>query len=223
MSWWFVRKRKSIAEISNEIHVSFEELKKRTRIAVIDDDINSLPIESLKQDNFAIDTYETVDALLLQKLERGYYDIIILDIKGIASVDIVKNDGLGILQYLKEKNPTQIIVACSSKKFDPSQCKFFNLANDVLDKPITFIECKEKLEQIISDNMSIENRWNALTQYLRSTGIGEKTLNKIEKSLIHSLCKKKSTAEKILQHMDEHAPAYTLALQIINFIVNVGK
>lgn len=223
MNWLFWKKQKSITQLSQDIQPPFKELKKRTRIAVIDDDTNSIPVEALKEDGFCIDTFTSINIPLLNKLKNGEFDIIILDIKGVVDPQIIKGDGLGVLQYLKEHNPMQIILACSSNKFDPSQHKFFNLANDVLDKPITFVECQARLEQIITEHMSLESRWRVLSQYLNTVHISDKGIRNIEKQLISRLQGEKISLEKILQHLDTHAPAYTLVTQVLNLIFRLHQ
>ncbi len=223
MNFMFWKSRKSITQLSQDIQPSFKELKKRTRIAVIDDDTNSIPVDALKEDGFSIDTFTKIDIPLLNKLKNGDFDIIILDIKGVVDPQIIKDDGLGVLHYLKEHNPMQIIIACSSNKFDPTQCMFFNLANNVLDKPITFVECQEKLEQIITENMSLESRWSALSKYLQTIQIPEHEIHNIEKQLINKLQGKKISLEKILQHLDTHAPAYNLGMQALNLIFRLHQ
>lgn len=223
MNLMFWKRRKTISQLSQEIQTPFKELKKRTRIAVIDDDTNSIPVDALREDGFSIDTFTQIDVPLLNRLKNGDFDIIILDIKGVVAPQIIKNDGLGVLQYLKEHNPMQIIIACSSNKFDPTKCMFFNLANNVLDKPITFVECQEKLEQIITENMSLESRWYALSKYLQTIPVPDQEIHDIEKQLINKLQGKNISLEKILQHFDTHAPAYTLGLQALRLIFRLHQ
>ena len=223
MNWFFWKKQPSISELSKQLQPSFCELKKRTRIAVIDDDRNAIPVESLQTDGFAINAFPQIDVSLLSRLERGEFDIIILDIKGVVSPGIINNEGLGVLHYLKTKNPTQLIIACSSKKFDASQQKFFNLADDILDKPITFVDCKEKLEQIIMENMNLDSRWHALSQYLQTLKIDEKSKQKLEKNLIYSLQSRKPSIERVLRHMDKHAPSYNLIFTAFDLIFRIVK
>jgi hypothetical protein len=61
---------------------SFQELKKRTKILVIDDDENSFPFELLRREGYSIEHWPRVESL--SPLEDGHYDIIILDIQGVA-------------------------------------------------------------------------------------------------------------------------------------------
>lgn len=100
---------------------------------------------------------------------------------------------------------------------------FFNLANNVLDKPITFVECQEKLEQIITENMSLESRWYALSKYLQTIPVPDQEIHDIEKQLINKLQGKNISLEKILQHFDTHAPAYTLGLQALRLIFRLHQ
>lgn len=223
MNLCFWRKSKSIASLASSEPIPLELLKKYTRIAVIDDEYSSLPIDNLKSDGFAIDYFQEIDQILLKRLLDGEFDIIVLDIKGVVSPVIIKNDGLGVLQYLKEKNPTQIIVACSSKRFDPSQHKFFSIANDVLVKPITYIDCKEKLERIIQNNITILGRWNDLTKYLQHIGWKTRDIERLEKQVVCTLQSHTSFPEKALSHLDKHSASYSLILNLIQLICKIGS
>jgi CheY-like chemotaxis protein len=120
--------RKTISDIPSP---PLEELRKRARILVVDDDENSFPVELLKKEGYAIDYWPKIESL--SKLERGDYDIIILDIGGVAK-EYSSEDGLGVLEHLKEVNPSQIVVAFSGQSFDLSKNRFWQLVPFPLNK-----------------------------------------------------------------------------------------
>src|SRR5258706_2594560 len=90
--------------------LSIDESRKRARILVIDDQKFAY-LELFKRDGYNIDKWE--DVTDLQKLESGYYDVILLDIQGVAR-DISSDQRLGLLKHLHKVSPAQIVIAYSN-------------------------------------------------------------------------------------------------------------
>ena len=57
----------------------------------------TFPIDGFKQFGYSIEKKDKIDHNLLKQLLDGLYDIIVLDIYGIATPEISEDDGLGIL------------------------------------------------------------------------------------------------------------------------------
>lgn len=165
------------------VRVPLTELKKRARILVIDDEECSFPFDLLRKEGYSIDHWTEVKNL--RDLEEGLYDIIILDITGVAK-KYDKNDGLGILEHLKDVNPSQIIVAFSGQTFDLSKNRFWKLADDALAKPVDVTKCKRLLDTMIEKKMTIEHYWQGLVSILKNEGVKEKEIKKIEKKLVEA-------------------------------------
>jgi CheY-like chemotaxis protein len=155
----------------------FNDLKKRTRILVIDDEECSFPFGLLKKEDYAIDHWPKVRDL--QTLEKGVYDIIILDIKGVAE-DYDRNDGLGILEHLKQVNPSQIIVAFSGQSFDLSKNRFWRLADDALAKPVDVTTCKRVIDRLIEKKVTFQHYWGGVEDILVREGVPHKDIRKLE-------------------------------------------
>ena len=85
------------------LSLPFNEIRKRARILVIDDDEEAFPYKLLEKEGYNVQYWPKVE--VLRDLENGEYDIIILDIFGVASAEMSTNDGLGILEHLKKHNP----------------------------------------------------------------------------------------------------------------------
>jgi CheY-like chemotaxis protein len=177
------KKRMSLMSLAKPS--SLPELRKRTKIVVIDDDKNAFPIEALRQEGYTIDYWPEVQSM--DRLERGDYDIIVLDIAGVAMKFSPDEDGLGVLQHLKRHNPTQIIVAFSGQSFDLSKQDFFKLADDTMPKPVSILKCKQVLDQLIETKMTVRHLWETLTGLMRSEGIPEKKIAQLEANLVAAL------------------------------------
>lgn len=179
MSWF--GSKKTVAGLPV---ISFSEVKKRTRIVVIDDDPNSFPIEILKKEGYAIDYWEDVEEL--SKLEEGAYDIIFLDIQGVGK-DYSDEEGLGILEHLKNKNPSQIVVAFSCHSFDLSKNRFWKLADDSLCKPVQAAKCKQLIDELIKNKHNPKHYWSSVSQLLIHQGYSQKKIGKLENQICRAI------------------------------------
>ncbi len=159
-------------------------LRKRTRILVIDDDENSFPFEIMRNEGYAIDYWPKVQSL--DKLERGEYDIIVLDIGGVAK-EYSHEDGLGILEHLKDVNPAQIIVAFSGQTFDLSKNRFWRLADDSLSKPVDATKCKRMLDNLIENKMTLSHYWGVIIEILKREQVSDKNITQLEDKLTRAL------------------------------------
>lgn len=174
-------KRKRIADLSAP---PVDELRKRTRILVIDDDPNSFPFETLRREGYAIDHWTKVDTL--RTLEEGQYDIIFLDIQGVAQ-EYCSEDGLGVLEHLKQVNPSQIVVAFSAHSFDLSKNRFWRLADDSLGKPVEAAKCKRLIDNLIESKRTPAHYWQAVTELLRRQGLTPQQIDRIEDKVTRAL------------------------------------
>ena len=185
-------------------------LKKRTRILVVDDDENSFPFEILRKEGYAIDHWPKVENLT--KMEQGDYDIIILDIGGVAR-EYSPTDGLGILEHLKNVNPAQIVVAFSGQSFDLSKNRFWQLADDSLSKPVDATKCKRMLDNLIENRMTLDHYWGVIVQVLKREQVNERKIAEIEKRLVSALQNKneKTVCEVLRSGSDKVDVALRLA------------
>ncbi len=118
----------------------------------------------------------------LSRLEQGDFDIIVLDIKGVAG-KITELDGFGILQQIKQVNSSQIIIAFSGETFDIGKTQFFKLADDVLAKPVDTLKCKQVLDQLIQEKFTVEQLWGAVASLLRREHVSDKEIGSLEAQL----------------------------------------
>lgn len=182
----FIWRNKYAELIKIKATTDFEELKKRTRIIVIDDE-DSFPISLFLTEGYAIDKWEKVVDYC--KLENGFYDIIILDIRGIAE-EFSDDDGLGVLVDLKEKNPAQIIISFSQFGYDLNKVKFFQLADENISKPSDFLKIKKIINNLILNQFKPERYINALNLLLRKNNIDRKNIRKLNIEIAKAIKKR---------------------------------
>jgi DNA-binding NtrC family response regulator len=195
---WFQKKK--IADLHAP---SFDEIRKRTRILVIDDDVNSFPHEVLKREGYAIDYWERVRDL--GKLERGDYDIIFLDIQGVA-IEYSREDGLGVLEHLKKVNPGQIVVAFSAHTYDLSKSRFWKLADDSLGKPVDATAAKRVIDDLIERKRTPSYYWSLIADALAKQGLKQKEIAVVEDRIATALDGRRAAeAEAAVRDMITHA------------------
>lgn len=160
------------------LHITLSQARKIARILIVDDDEQAFPYKLLQKEGYNVSYLSKINNL--KDLEAGEYDIIVLDIHGVASSELSGTDGLGIIQYLKKYNPAQLIIAYSGVKFDPNQADFWKLADDYLGKPSPLITCKEKIDELLTRSFSPTFYWNLICNILRQEGVSHRNILKCE-------------------------------------------
>jgi len=125
---------------------SIEDLRKRARILVIDD--QEFPfMELLKRDGYDIERWAEVESL--SKLTDGYFDVLLLDINGVGLKESPRRQGLGILEHVKHSNPAQQVILYSSKPQSITQREVIVLADAVLDKKAEYMDYKTSIDDLL--------------------------------------------------------------------------
>lgn len=161
----------------------FEELKRFTRIVVIDDE-NSFPQQLFQNEGYSIEKWDKVKDY--GKLENGFYDIIVLDIMGVA-LHLSEADGLGVLESLKKNNPAQIIISFSQHSYDLDKIRFFQLADENIKKPSDFIKIKAVIDNFIITQFKPERYINALNHLLNKSNFSEKEIKKVNSEIAKAI------------------------------------
>ena len=184
-------KKLRIADVAKP--VPLDEIRKRAKIIVIDDDPESFPCKLLRKEGYSIESWQKVESL--SRLEKGDFDIIVLDIGGVAG-EYAQNDGLGVLEHLKKYNPSQIIVAFSGQTFDLGKARFWKMADDSLSKPVDAIKCKEVIDHLLEEKFTLEHYWQGLVSIIRIEGISKENIDKLETQIAKAI--KAGDKEKLL-------------------------
>jgi CheY-like chemotaxis protein len=125
---------------------SLEEIKKRSKILVIDD--NDFAYEALfKRDGYTIEKWD--DVVNLSKLENNYFDIILLDIQGVGQNES-EEEGFGVLKHIRAKSPAQIVIAFSNADWSLKYQDFFDLADRKLAKTQDYVEFKRTVDDLLT-------------------------------------------------------------------------
>lgn len=178
-------KRATIDDIAPALPLS--ELKKRVKVLVVDDEEDSFPTQLLRDDGYTIEWWPKLDVPKLHRLESGDFDIVVLDIQGIADASLSDTgDGTGVLQRLKTVNPYQVVVAFSGKSYDLDSVHFWKLADETLRKPVSIIRAKSLLDRLIQERVSVNHYWDNVEAMLKAQGVPPKRIRRLEKELVRA-------------------------------------
>lgn len=165
-------------------NLTLTELIRRTRILVIDDRKTEFPFPFFEKEGYSIAYWKDIEDL--GKLESGYFDIIILDINGVGRKLDADAEGAGVLRHLKERNPSQIIVAYSGQAHDPARIQFFTLADQFVPKPTSALTWKEILDNLIRDKVTVDYYWSAARDMLIGQGKTEAQIRQLEEAILNA-------------------------------------
>jgi CheY-like chemotaxis protein len=182
-----------------ELNLSREELRRRCRILIVDDERIDL-IDDLRQAGFSIDYEPDVTVENQHKLEQALYDLLLLDFGNVGK-SFGENEGLSVLRHVKRVNPALIVVAYTSKFLGSDHADFYRLSDFVLSKDAGIKDSQEKIEKALRKAQSLENLWEGLR---RVAGITPGS--SLDKRLQHKFVKgaqKPGKMEKFKQSVTE--------------------
>lgn len=176
---WF--KAKTIASVAQK--PDLVQLRKRAKILVIDDAEDALPFGLLRNEGYSVEHWSKVTDL--RRLEEGDFDIIFLDIHGVAQ-DLGEEDGIGVLDAIKRTNPHQIVVAFSAHSFDLSKMAFWKKADEGLKKPVDFLTAKRTIDRML-ERLTAQHFWDSICGILQQHSVDDREIARIERHLAKAI------------------------------------
>jgi len=197
--------------------LSIEEIRKRSKIVVIDD-MEFFYHSLFVKDGYNIDKWDDINDM--QKLEAGYYDIILLDIQDVGKT-YTKDQGFGILKHLKKRSPTQLIIAYSNADFSLKYQDFFRIADAALAKTDDYIHFKRTVDELLEKRFSIDYYVEKIVELANS---GTIDLNKLRRLTVKSIEKRKASyiAEFINEYIDNENKR-SMILQVIHIAISIAS
>jgi len=188
--------------------VPADEIRKRARVVVIDD--AEFPyLELFRRDGYTVDKWN--DVIDLQKLEAGYYDIILLDIQDVGKAQSA-DQGLGVIRHLKRIRPAQIVIAYSGADYRLKFKEFFDLADATLDKAGDYVEFKRVVDDLLADRFSIGFYLDKISEFASHTGADALKLRSVAQGAI--LRRNPRRLERLLVKSGADSDTANLILQI---------
>lgn len=164
--------------------LSQADIIKRSRIIVIDDKEFEY-IDLLKKDGYTVEKWTSNNDIDIHKLERNYYDIILLDMNGVAT-DRSPKHGLGLLEHIKTTNPAQIIIAYSEESFGLSSQQFIRQADACLEKAANYYDFKKKIDELLNKRFSDNYYEGLIIKIIQDSGLPHQRLEGAIKETIRS-------------------------------------
>lgn len=125
---------------------SLEEVRKRARLLVIDD--HEVPfLDLFERDGYHIERWIKIENI--SQLTDSHFDVILLDLHGVGLRESPTLQGLGVLEHIKQRSPTQLVVAYSAQSWSPTFRDFFAMADAVLDKGDEYLKFKETVDSLV--------------------------------------------------------------------------
>ena len=125
---------------------TIEDVRKHARVLIIDD--HALPAQKLfERDGYHFERWASIKNL--SQLTDGHFHLILLDIHGVGMDESPNLQGLGILQHIKKSNPAQAVMVYSAQTHSVSSNEYLMLADAVLDKGMTYVEYKDRVDNLL--------------------------------------------------------------------------
>ena len=134
---------------------------RNSKICIIDDKIEDLKslIEGLRSEGFThlveMNRIESLNILI-----EGDYDLIILDLTGVAT-EISSDDGIGILAELKKVEPALPVLVVSGATTAPILAKKLSLADSIRAEPVLPADLAADVENLLKYRK--DEFWGALS------------------------------------------------------------
>jgi DNA-binding response OmpR family regulator len=161
--------------------IPFEEIRKRSRLLVIDDqEFPYLPL--FRRDGYNIEKWSDVQRLT--DLQDGRYDLILLDLQGVGRQESHEQQGFGILRHLREQYPTLLVVAYSNADWSLKYQEFFALADSVLPKTADYVDFKARVDDLLKTRFSLGFYVNRILDEARRLDLDEKRLESLSRQAI---------------------------------------
>lgn len=176
---------KTLQDLNGLSTLSAGEMRKKTRIAVIDDEV-FLKRNTLIQHDFQIK--EVGDLKDIGAIET--YPIILCDIKGVGTYFKSQYEGGHLIEEINKFYPNKVIIAYTGERFDPTYNRFFQIA----DRSIRKDADDDEWIHVLDDSLKIVNdpceQWKKTRKSLLNLNIGAVNLVKIEDLFVRSILEK---------------------------------
>ncbi len=151
----------------------------------------------------------------IHEIEKRHFDVVLTDLvmPGV--------DGLGLLQSIKDKDPsTEVIVITGKSSIDTAVKAIKKGAIDYLEKPINFDELFLRLNKIEEMKSIIKNAEDLRDAMEFTESSAAQTIQQLEESLIKAQ-QKQSSINSLAK--DNSLSDSEKIVQIINIISNTGS
>lgn len=177
------------------------QLRENYKIAIIDDELESFPIDFIRKMGFEVQCFESIS--FADSLEITKFDVVFLDVKGVVKEDN-EEGGAKFIKILKQARSLLPIVAVSSGKFQPELNDYFKSSDMIINKPIDEFKIGEILKELKSDFFDFPALTITLKEQIRKLPIEKKQKSQLEINIVKYISTKTSKDE-IMKHVHQIA------------------
>lgn len=190
----------SITELEEEYTLSNEnitELRKKTKILIIDDD--DIPVISDLISTLRYDITKMDDLVRLE--DAHVYQIIVCDIHDVGKKFDNSSDlgGIELIKQLRKTYPNKYLIFFSSYNFDSTIDECFKIVDDNIQKKFDIKYLSEKLDNAIKDIYNPRTLWNKYGDYLSANKIPTAKIALIEDFYVQCIKDKGDFDDKSLR------------------------
>lgn len=156
-------------------------LRDKYKVAIIDDEIESFPIEFIRSMGFEVKTFESIS--FTDSLEIAKYDVVFLDVKGVVKEDLDEG-GAKFIKILKQARSLLPVVAVSSGKFQAALNDYFRSSDETINKPIEEFKVREILMELKSDFFDFDKMLLSLKDRIRQLPVDKKSKFRLESQIV---------------------------------------
>ncbi|HEW79166.1 MAG TPA: response regulator [Phycisphaerales bacterium] len=191
---------------------------RNAKICIIDDRIDHLKsfMDGLRKEGFT-NLIEKTHVESINELLENAYELIILDLKGVAE-DISSDDGIGVIESLKHASPALPILVISGTTTSPDKAKTLSMADLIRTKPVFPADLASDVDDILKTRK--DPYWSALTVL--------KELQRIQPDIRQDLCmtdkiKLWLLQQSIINKLKKHDESVTSkVLKVVSIVEKLG-
>ncbi len=188
-------------------------LRKNVKILIVDDEKFEI-IDMLKTREYSV--YYKTDIEYI--IDAEPYDIVILDIKGVANTFGSTYQGLGYAIEVKKKYPHKII-ACYSTIADPKYSQELDKIDGFINKDLDIDRWSDKIDDYIRKYASIDYHWDLIKKRLSQINLDADTISRIERLFRDSF--KNDEFDMLKNNLMENINNVKITLDILNILTKI--
>jgi hypothetical protein len=156
-------------------------LRSRVKVLIVDDDKNLGIVDNLIQRKY--DIYYKSD--MCYPIEAEPFDIVILDIRGIANNLGSSMEGFALAKDIKKRYPNKQVI-CFSSTLKAEIAEEIHKLDGFIKKDYTIEKWVDRLDQSIKDYLDINKQWVILEKQLTDNCISKSDINIIKDEYYNS-------------------------------------
>ncbi|HIF9205887.1 hypothetical protein ACRTC3_21645 [Photobacterium damselae] len=173
-------------------YVNTLKMRCKYRVAIVDDEISSYPVDYIKNLGFEVLEYETISFASAKDLIN--HDVLLLDVKGVVKED-PDEGGAKLIKIIKETRPLLPVVAVSSGYFHTELNDYFKSSDATVNKPIDEYKIRELLFELKKEFFDADEISLRLENTIKKLDINKSKKNQMYKFIIEFLSDKTSKTE----------------------------